>query len=254
MAQLESDANRGDGAFDAEKPRNMSSSRGESDVTHIDTMIEAPQDEPAWPHLTRRNTDLIDESDRQELERIATVLSNRMSNIREADVQDLDGLTTIESGDPSLDPKSKEFDMAKWLNVSLQKLEAGGYKHQQTGVLFKELSISGSGEAVQLQKTVGDMLTAPLRAAELFRRGKGSSKTILNKFNGLVKSGELLVVLGRPGSGCSTLLKSLCGELHGLQVHEESSITYKGVPQKQMLREFKGEMQYNQEVRLLLPS
>ncbi|KAK7407843.1 hypothetical protein QQX98_010014 [Neonectria punicea] len=242
----DSDAKRGDGVFDTEKPRNISSSGRDSDVTHIDTMIEdTSKDEPAWAHLTHRDTNLIDETDRQELARIATILSNRMSNVHQGDAHEL---ATIATSDPSLDPKSKEFDMAKWLNISLRKFEAGGYRNQQTGVLFKDLTISGSGEAIQLQKTVGDMLTAPLRAPELLRRGKGSSKTILNKFNGLVKSGELLVVLGRPGSGCSTLLKSLCGELHGLQVDEKSSITYKGVPQKQMLREFKGEMQYNQEV------
>jgi ABC-type multidrug transport system ATPase subunit len=128
-------------------------------------------------------------------------------------------------------------------------MEAGGYKSRHTGVVFKDLSVYGSGEAIQLQQTVGDMMLAPMRATQLLHRKRGAPKTILNRFNGLVNSGELLVVLGRPGSGCSTLLKSICGELHGLQVDEESSITYRGVSQKEMLREFKGEILYNQEVK-----
>jgi ABC-type multidrug transport system ATPase subunit len=64
-----------------------------------------------------------------------------------------------------------------------------------------------------------------------------------------LKSGELLAVLGRPGSGCSTFLKSICGELHGLKLGSKTNIHYNGAPQSQMSKEFKGEVIYNQEVR-----
>jgi ATP-binding cassette subfamily G (WHITE) protein 2 (PDR) len=63
-----------------------------------------------------------------------------------------------------------------------------------------------------------------------------------------MKSGEMLIVLGRPGSGCSTLLKTMTGEMHGLQVDEQSTIHYNGITQQQMMKEFKGEVVYNQEV------
>jgi ATP-binding cassette subfamily G (WHITE) protein 2 (PDR) len=78
--------------------------------------------------------------------------------------------------------------------------------------------------------------------------GKKRPKQILHGFDGLIKGGELLIVLGRPGSGCSTLLKTLCGELHGLMLGSNSTIHYDGIPQKQMKKEFKGEAIYNQEV------
>jgi len=61
------------------------------------------------------------------------------------------------------------------------------------------------------------------------------------------QSGELCVVLGRPGSGCSTLLKALTGELHDLET-DDSVIHYNGILQKKMIKEFKGETVYNQEV------
>jgi len=38
------------------------------------------------------------------------------------------------------------------------------------------------------------------------------------------------------------------GELHGLEQAEESTVHYNGITQKQMLKEFKGEVIYNQEV------
>lgn len=66
----------------------------------------------------------------------------------------------------------------------------------------------------------------PFRLNEFL--GRGPEKTILNEFDGVLKSGELLVVLGRPGSGCSTLLKTLMGELRGLDVKPQSEINYNG--------------------------
>ena len=49
----------------------------------------------------------------------------------------------------------------------------------------------------------------------------------------------MLVVLGPPGSGCSTLLKTLAGETHGFKVQGE--LNYQGISAKQMHSQFKGE-------------
>ena len=64
---------------------------------------------------------------------------------------------------------------------------------------------------------------------------------ILHSFDGLVKAGEMCVVLGPPGSGCSTFLKTITGETHGFFVDEDSSINYQGIPAKQMHKDFRGE-------------
>lgn len=117
---------------------------------------------------------------------------------------------------------------------------------RRAGIVFKNLKVCGSGSAINTQKNVGSLLMAPFRLREFV--AKGPEKTILNEFDGVLKSGEMLVVLGRPGSGCSTLLKSLMGELHGLDMKEQSEIHYNGITQKQMLKQFKGEIVYNQEV------
>lgn len=53
--------------------------------------------------------------------------------------------------------------------------------------------------------------------------------SFLHYFEGLIEDGELLLVLGPPGSGCSTLLKSLSGRTAGLHVGSELSIDYRGV-------------------------
>jgi ATP-binding cassette, subfamily G (WHITE), member 2, PDR len=97
---------------------------------------------------------------------------------------------------------------------------------RRAGIVWKNLKVCGSGSAINLQKNVGSLLLAPLRFGEFF--GRGPEKTILNEFDGVLKSGEMLVVLGRPGSGCSTLLKSLMGELAGLDMKPQSEIHYNG--------------------------
>jgi ABC-type polysaccharide/polyol phosphate transport system ATPase subunit len=97
---------------------------------------------------------------------------------------------------------------------------------RRAGVVWKNLKVCGSGSSINLQKNVASLLLAPFRPQEFF--GSKHEKTILNEFDGCLKSGEMLVVLGRPGSGCSTLLKTLMGELRGLDMKEQSEIHYNG--------------------------
>ena len=123
--------------------------------------------------------------------------------------------------------------------------EEAGHTIRRTGFMFRNLNISGVGNALQLQRDVSSALFAPFRLRESFC--KGQERHILHNFNGAVKSGEMLIVLGRPGSGCTTFLKSICGELHGLNKSKDSSITYGGVDQETFKKEFRGEAVYAQE-------
>lgn len=197
---------------------------------------------------SRRNSEaVVDMSDRNELVRIATALSRRHS-IATGGLPTIHTLATQDENAPALDPHSDQFDLQKWLQNFVRTLRDQGVTAKQTGVLFKNLDVSGSGAALQVQETVGSTLLAPLRVGDFFSFAKPERKHILRSFDGLVRSGELLIVLGRPGSGCSTLLKTLCGELHGLSMDGNSSIHYNGIPQALMKKEFKGEAIYNQEV------
>jgi ATP-binding cassette, subfamily G (WHITE), member 2, PDR len=96
---------------------------------------------------------------------------------------------------------------------------------------------------------MGSALSAPLRPENYISLARSAPKRhILRNFDGLIKSGKMLIVLGRPGSGYSTFLKIVCGELHRLLVHKESVIHYNGIPMERMHKQFKGECVYNQEV------
>ncbi|KAK4645140.1 hypothetical protein QC761_310830 [Podospora bellae-mahoneyi] len=189
------------------------------------------------PYQDRRRSFMVD-ADALELQRIASVLSRHQSHVRRPTAKD----------DPTLDPESDHFDVTRWVRHFVGQLNKQGHKATNLGVVFRDLDVFGSGSALQLQETVDSVLLAPFRLGELFGSHKKERKQILHGFNGLLKSGELLAVLGRPGSGCSTFLKSLCGELYGLDVGKRSVIHYNGASQAQMKKEFKGEVVYNQEV------
>lgn len=203
-------------------------------------------------HSVRRQASerYINDEDRAELQRIATAISQHRPGHEDAteSYRTLSKFASIPEDDPSLQPENPEFDLTKWLKTFIRRLKTEGHSLKETGVVYKDLNVSGSGSALQLQQTVGSFILAPLRLGEFFSFGKTNHKKILQNFNGVIKSGEMLIVLGRPGSGCSTLLKSLTGQLHGLSMEDKSVIHYNGIPQKQMIKEFKGEAVYNQEV------
>ena len=131
--------------------------------------------------------------------------------------------------------------------MRMRVLDLEGIEIKRAGICFTNLSVSGNGTAVNLQPVVGSFFMAPLRLNEYFYVSKKPVKQILRNFDRLLRSGEMLMVLGRPGSGCSTLLKSITGELHSLNLKDGSIVHYNGISQHQMLREFKGEVVYNTE-------
>lgn len=198
----------------------------------------------------------IDPEGRAETQRIATrtrsfTASRRTRTKSISDTSDLersDTLAGVEIGDPVLDPSSPEFDIYKWVRMFMRLLQEGDIKSRRAGFTFRNLNVSGSGNALQLQRNVPEPFMVPFRLNEYVHFGKKTEKRILRNFEGTLGPGEMLIVLGRPGSGCSTFLKAICGEHHGLDIEKGSTIHYNGIPQDTMLKEFKGEVVYNQEV------
>jgi len=130
----------------------------------------------------------------------------------------------------ALDPNSENFSPRSWAKalLHLQSRDPEKYPQRTAGVSFKNLSVHGFGSATDYQKTVGNIF---IEVVGIARRllGQGQRKIqILRDFDGVVNSGEMLMVLGPPGSGCSTFLKTLAGETHGLYIDDGSLINYQG--------------------------
>ncbi len=158
--------------------------------------------------------------------------------------------------DSELDPYGPNFNGRKWYQRMLAIAEEDGHSPiRRSGIAFRNLSVHGmAGGDADYQQTVG---TLPFAVGGFMKTIFGGSKTevqILNNFDGFLESGEMLVVLGPPGSGCSTLLKTIAGEMDGIFVSDESYINYRGISAKHMRKNFRGEAIYSAEVDVHFPS
>ncbi|KAF9000473.1 ABC-2 type transporter-domain-containing protein [Cyathus striatus] len=153
------------------------------------------------------------------------------------------------SSDPTLDPLSGKFDPVKWSKnvLQLQASDPEGYPRQTAAVSWSNLTY-------RYQKTVGNyLLDMPGMMRAMFGY-KGQRIDILRGFEGVMRESEMLLVLGRPGSGCTTFLKTLAGETHNLWVDEKAHINYQGISFDRMHKQFRGEVIYNAEVDVHFPT
>lgn len=151
--------------------------------------------------------------------------------------------TTLEQS--SLDANSPNFNAKDWARAFYNVRYSGdGTPPREASVAFQNLSVGGTGSPTDFQSTVGNSI---LKLPAVFGRGKQEIK-ILRNLDGVVNPGEMLCVLGPPGSGCSTLLKTVAGNTHGLKVNPESLVNYHGITPKRMHTVFKGEAIYTAEV------
>lgn len=151
----------------------------------------------------------------------------------------------------SLDPQSPEFNARKWAKAffQLRNSSVEGVKPRTAGIAFRNLSVHGFGTATDYQKTVGNII---LEGIAYFKkvalRQKQQRIDILRGLEGIVRSGEMLAVLGPPGSGCSTLLRTIAGDTHGFYINDKSIINYQGIRPSQLASRFRGEAIYTAEV------
>jgi ATP-binding cassette subfamily G (WHITE) protein 2 (PDR) len=107
----------------------------------------------------------------------------------------------IGSSDPALDPQSDSFNFKAWLrNLGRMALhEKDRSPHPNAGVSFRNLNVHGFGSLTDYQKDFGNVLLEGVGWVQKMT-GKGQNRIqILKEFDGLVKEGEMLVVLGSPG-------------------------------------------------------
>lgn len=130
-------------------------------------------------------------------------------------------------GDSPLNPNSPNFRAREWAKAVVA-LDSVSYR--TAGVCFKNLNVHGDGVATDYQKDVASIwLGVEGIVRSLFRLQIRRKIDILQGVDGLLRKGEMLAVLGPPGSGCSTLLKTIAGETHGIHVNTLSLFNYQGM-------------------------
>lgn len=157
--------------------------------------------------------------------------------------------------DGALDPNSRNFDARKWAKAfyNLRREHTPGAPLRTSGIAFQGLNVHGYGTPTDFQKSVGNVLLEGLSVLKQITGKQQQRIDILHDLEGVVEAGEMLAVLGPPGSGCSTFLKTVAGETHGLYVDKASMLNYQGITAKQMRTSFRGEAIYTAEVDAHFP-
>jgi ATP-binding cassette subfamily G (WHITE) protein 2 (PDR) len=105
------------------------------------------------------------------------------------------------SSDPELDPNSPAFSPSHWARALLHAIsrDADRYPTRTAGISHRDLSVHGFGTDMDYQKDVLNVLLGGPEIAMNWMGKRGGKTQILKDFDGLVRSGEMLLVLGRPG-------------------------------------------------------
>ncbi|KAK8105542.1 hypothetical protein PG999_008901 [Apiospora kogelbergensis] len=169
----------------------------------------------------------------------------------EADIELLARKLHTPSGD-DLDPHAEAFDAKLWVKsvTDLWGFDASKGSQRKLGVAFSDLSVSGiSSTAPKYQLSAGGVFLGLFTTLARFLTSARPSKDtlILRGFEGVIEDGELLLVLGPPGSGCSTLLKTIAGETTGLRVSPDANVNFRGIRTKYVRSRFRGDVLYNGE-------
>jgi ABC-type uncharacterized transport system YnjBCD ATPase subunit len=76
---------------------------------------------------------------------------------------------------------------------------------------------------------------------------KPQERRILHDIDGILAPGEMMLVLGPPSSGCTTLLRMLSGQIEGYRKWS-GSISYSGINLETMRKRFAGMLTFNDAI------
>ncbi|OKL56772.1 hypothetical protein UA08_07926 [Talaromyces atroroseus] len=155
------------------------------------------------------------------------------------------------------DELEESFDLGEFLmGGTLERRTTAGEPAKKVGVVFKNLSVSGIQASASFARTLPDALIGTFgpdlyRIIQHFipklRFGKPpATRTLINDFNGVVRDGEMMLVLGRPGAGCTTFLKTIAND-RGSYAAVTGDVSYGGISAEEQHKHFRGEANYNPE-------
>ncbi|KAG9768781.1 ABC multidrug transporter I [Exophiala dermatitidis] len=189
------------------------------------------------------------ERDFAELSRELSSISRRMSRTQSR------GSTSkardIEKAISASDDSDETFNLEATLRGNREADAAAGIKSKYIGVIWENLTVRGIGGVKNIVKVFPDafvdFFNVPGTIMSIFGlRKKGAEFNILQNFRGVAKPGEMILVLGRPGSGCTTFLKVMANQRYGY-TGVDGEVLYGPFDAATFAKRYRGEAVYNQE-------
>jgi len=221
---------------------------GERDVGGVD-------EQAAREHLEELRHNLIQlhhtrTQDTQASRRLRSTKSRADKDISEQPEGDLEAGFSSDRED-----EDDDFELGKFMREGRfeKRTEAGSEK--RVGVVYRNLTVKGVGSTASLVRTVPDAILGTFgpdlynNLTKLFpslQFRKPPTRTLIHDFTGCVRDGEMMLVLGRPGAGCSTFLKAITNNRDAFAAIE-GEVSYGGIAAERQKKQYRGEVNYNPE-------
>lgn len=151
-----------------------------------------------------------------------------------------------------------DFDLEKILQYLVNFNKSSGYDTSNVDVVYRDLTVTGNNTAASLLKDVSDVFFKPLVLINnMIQKRKNptnynfknlpKTRKIVRNICGYSSPGTITLVLGRPGAGCSTYLKTLSGETQTYK-KIEGNLSFNGIDSKTMFKTMKNLLIYNPEL------
>ncbi|KAK4451243.1 ABC-2 type transporter-domain-containing protein [Podospora aff. communis PSN243] len=190
-------------------------------------------------------------------QRLASRITNRSAAAPQADEESEDE-TTPEGSIAEPD----DFELERFIRDGhLEKRTAEGGSAKKVGVVFKGLSVKGVGGDTKVVRTLPEAVIGTF-GPDLWRwvsgwfparRKEGELRTLIHDFTGVVRHGEMMLVLGRPGSGCTTFLRVIANNRGGYAA-VDGEVSYSGISAEEVRKHYRGQVVYNAEDDQHLPT
>lgn len=173
-------------------------------------------------------------------------------HVPQANIHESKSVETLNDANPdtSLPPKkTAEWSMTPQVIRNAERDEAAGFKKRELGVTWQNLTV----EVLAAEAAVNENMISQFNIPQLIKdwRRKPPLTPILSDSHGCVKPGEMLLVLGRPGSGCTTLLKMLTNRREGY--HTINGDVHFGSMTPKEAEDYHGQIVMNTEEELFYP-
>lgn len=184
----------------------------------------------------------------RELSHVSKKLSRQQS--RRSERQNGHDVEKAISGGAS--ESAEPFDLEDTLRGNKQLEEEAGIKSKHIGVIWDSLTVKGIGGAKIFVPTFPDAFTGFFGFPFTFALGllglqrKAEQINILHNFKGVAKPGEMVLVLGKPGSGCTSFLKVIANQRFGY-TSVDGEVLYGPFTSQEFEKRYRGEAVYCQE-------
>ncbi|KAK3639848.1 ATP-binding cassette transporter snq2 [Elasticomyces elasticus] len=242
--------------------RHPSGTWGETDVGGFDEIDARENFESLRKELTELGRVRSKDTQGSRLNRTASATSRRSKALsRPGTRQTATSRTNDESeaGDVEAGPEDEkedgEFELGEFMREGHFEKRTDGGSAKKVGVIYKNLTVKGIGSAASFVRTLPDAVIGTFgpdlykilcRYIPALARRTGETRDLIHDFTGCVRDGEMMLVLGRPGAGCSTFLKAISNNRESYAA-VTGDVTYGGIDAAKQKKMYRGEVNYNPE-------